>query len=209
MNKNLIPDLENIVGDYTEEKEYVKLIELNPNTHNLPKLKAKIVENVPIIHLSIISAAYKAASEWCEGDLDCVESNGIILGIVPTFIQLVRLFGKDYNFKKDGKKYLITIWGKDRRLSILDIVSEGIYINTDNMCLGDATLTKMLSKEQKKTIFDCLDIKGWDDESIDQFNDNVSTAVRILMDQDCDFHPMTNMHEYRGKLIDMVMKNYS
>jgi hypothetical protein len=64
MQNNLIPNLEDIVGDYTEIKDYEKLIENNPKVHTVEKLKSKITENIPINDLNIFSAAYKVANEY-------------------------------------------------------------------------------------------------------------------------------------------------
>jgi hypothetical protein len=207
MQKNLIPDLENIIGDYTDKKDYPKLINANPSVHNLPKLKSKIVENIPVDDLSIIAAAYRVANKW--DDEVGIMGQDSILDLIPIFMQLVRLFGEDYDFMNDKKRYTVVIDGKENFTKIKRIIDDKIYIGVDNISSGSLINTNMLSKKQQKKILDFLDLQEWDDDSEFDFYSKVEDAVKILMNNDPDFHPMTNFNQYKEALINIILEEYT
>jgi hypothetical protein len=206
MQNNLISDLENIVGDYTEIKDYEKLIENNPKVHTVEKLRSKITENIPINDLNIISAAYKVAKNW-NGKSKELDKD-YILDLLPIFINLVRFFGPDYNFMNDKKSYQIVISGGDRNYTIYNIINRSILININNINLGIIIDINKLSKEQKNRILEFYDVENWDEDSSSDFDFNVNNAIGKLMDIEPNFHPMTNLKEYKDRLLDIVMENY-
>ena len=60
----LINDLENIVGEYTDQKDYEKLIEANPKVHTVDKLLLKKAKEIPESFLNKAIEAFKAAKEY-------------------------------------------------------------------------------------------------------------------------------------------------
>lgn len=59
-------DLESIVGEYTDQKDYQTLIQYNPEVHNLRKLKANLVQDLPISYLEQVKYAYERALHYKE-----------------------------------------------------------------------------------------------------------------------------------------------
>jgi hypothetical protein len=61
---NLIPELENIVGDYTDETDYKKLIQLDPKIHTHDKLLIKQLSDVPVDVLLQYREMYNLALQF-------------------------------------------------------------------------------------------------------------------------------------------------
>ena len=61
---NLIPELENIVGEYSATDDYKKLHLLNPNIHTHDKLILKQLSHIPENDLLLYSEMYKLALEF-------------------------------------------------------------------------------------------------------------------------------------------------
>ena len=59
-------DLESIVGEYTDQKDYQTLIQYNPEVHNLRKLKTNLVQDLPISYLEQVKYAYERALHYKE-----------------------------------------------------------------------------------------------------------------------------------------------
>jgi hypothetical protein len=206
MQNNLISDLESVVGDYTDEKEFKNLMKLNSGVHKIDKLKSKIVSDIPVNDLKIISIAYTSASEWKNSTNTGIETTELL----SQFVLLIKLFGPEYNFYENRDKgFKISKDGIERIHSLEDIINNSIlttsmdlYDNYD--CTG--VIDKMTEEQKSKYMKMCSKRDQWDEDLDIDCRSDIESEIEKLIYKDPNFHPFTNIDKYTDKLIEMLLE---
>jgi hypothetical protein len=130
--------------------------------------------------------------------------------LIPIFIQLVRFFGPDHNFINDKTTYTIIVNGNNRNMTINQIIRNNILITVNNISFPEDTKSsiEILSESQQNRILKLLGLDDWNEDTSLDFENVVTDEIQILMNNEPDFHPMTNMNKYKPKLIEGIIENY-
>jgi hypothetical protein len=194
----LVTDLTDIVGLYTDEKTYNNLNNLEPEIFTKKKLIKNMLEQIPLDHLTLFSRPYNLMNIW-------MSSNNIgkidVSQLLCIFVRLVKLYGNlEYETLINQKVYVCL-----DSISGISTIKECInknYVLTDkdvrdNMILKIANNDISISlKEKFLTLFGNLVFVG----------SYFSEQVLILMELDLNFHPFSNLNEYKDKLSQMVLE---
>ena len=206
MNQNLITNLTDIVGSYTDEKTYDNLINIEPKFFNKKKFIKNILNDVPISNLDIMIKAYKLSEEWIKDEQ--IYDNP--LEIVGSFIKLIRMYGDMELDKFKMKRYKINgkneseLYSLDQVIySITDDLDDDIHLNID---INDLYLN--ISDEYKQKFVELAELKNCDiDVTAEEFGIYFARQIKKLVKLDPEFHFMTNLEKYKDKLLEMVIKS--
>lgn len=101
----LIPDLETIVGQFSDQKTYQDLIQIDPKTHTYDKLIVQESKSIPINDTLTLFNSYKIAVELIKANEDL--RNELPLSIIGIMIPFVEFFDlKEY---EDLQKYKVFV----------------------------------------------------------------------------------------------------
>lgn len=106
MSSNLIPDLNNIVGQFSDQKTYQNLIQINPQIYTEQKLIIQETEDIPIDDVLVFTNSYKIARSF--------EKDGNINYVAGTLAPFVEF----YNLTElnDMNKYLLVVMNKNNNV---------------------------------------------------------------------------------------------
>jgi hypothetical protein len=217
VSKNLLVDLLDVVGAYTDEKTYETLTNYDPETFTKKKLIKNMLDDIPLHDLTVIAKAYKLSKEWEEKrEYRPIPEN--YLDIMSIFIRINKLYG-DLNFDKikklrisedssDPKIRFISIDDLIFRIGddIIDNIKSNINILDIYENLSDGYKTNFILYAEIIIEKDTEVISKEDDDRIyEQFIDHFANQVKILSSKNSDFHPLSNLEKYKDKLLkDMI-----
>ncbi len=225
-NKNeLIDDLSDIIGSYTDEKDYQTLIKYDPKTFTKDKLVKNLTNDIPLDELVLFSKAYGYAKRWLESR---AEYHNIWyktvkpIELVSLFIKYIRFYGDIDNVEDfsvlDHISYKRRTNNDSEDIYLVDEIEDTAFMsstdimeNIDVENIYENSSSKFKNKFEKITginISDMEEDENLHDHIISKLSSELRSQIIKLMDDDPNFHPLKNFKEYQKKLLDLVLVNY-
>lgn len=167
IEKELPPVLENLVGTYSEEKEYKFLIEFNPDIHTKEKLIGKELTSLPLNLVFKFKQAYELAINLKKLELDKYYKKNIektdLDFLTSVFLELLNVYTNDQlmntNFLSitfiDYKQNSICILNYImEKISDQNSVVDSIFSYHDFIPLLSSETQKLINSEKDEDIFD-------------------------------------------------------
>jgi hypothetical protein len=208
-DKNLLENLLDVVGAYTDEKTYETLINYDSETFTKKKLIKNMLNDISLEELSKILKAYNYSKKWIDENQ---AENTEPVRFMSYFNTAFELHG-DISMKKLEKiKYNITVNGTDSK-SNLQSGALSVLESAYNLLSSNINTNEIFNNldpnflENFKKFINIGDIE--DDEEIqDEFNFYFFSQIEKLIIIDPNFHPLANLDEYKDKLLQMMSEDF-
>jgi len=173
---NLIPELENIVGDYTDETDYKKLIQLDPKIHSHDKLLIKQLSDVPVDLLLEYREMYNLALQFNETNtFDYYLSPQYLTGL---FIQFKSLYPNLHTLS-DFKSIRHTMGNTSSNLFDFQILFE--YIVSVSIDVYDSNVLQNVFTDSETILEEYgTDLENFTREQLYESDTNIDTIQNDL-----------------------------
>jgi hypothetical protein len=217
MNSYLIDNLLDIIIDYLDTQEYIKLKNLYPKVFTRNRLVKKLTDNIPLNELSIISKSYDYSKEWLD---------------MMRFMEMKQKIKRYDNIKP---LYLLGVFNEIVHMydhidiSRLDSMDQIVNFSTHIFDLGDKVIKsgKQLERNIRanidiKNIFICTNnnfkIKFKEYLKYDQYTDDddddllynfeleYSASIMEEIVNNPNFYPLSNLEKYNNKILEITLE---